>query len=268
MNVATVKHAAIVGRKLCRGGVGRGSASRWTVDGGGGAHHPRRGASYALGERRHRRRPGYEARDDGAEDEPAMPPSSRDETVAHEHAQDRSRDPTDRDPRDGPPVDAPVLAQHHEHRQREAGDDQGPGERREHERDNRHDDEVLADPIDPCGPLPTTTNARIRLNSAAETCTVGILPRARPRRLAHREWAPSLLRPHVRMSDERARLGAHRRVAGGRGHGGHRRSRVGRRGGAQHLLHPGERRQQALRAPGSAQGSEGCPPGTTSRIFS
>ena len=37
------------------------------------------------------------------------------------------------------------------------------------------------------------------------------------------------------------------------------RPRVGRRGGVQHLLHPGERRQQVLRPPGQPQGAARAP---------
>ena len=76
-----------------------------------------------------------------------------------------------------------------------------------------------------------------------------------PRTLGGRD--PPLLRAHLRVPDERARLGAHRRPARGRGHGADRRPRDGRRRRAQHLLHPGERRQQALRPPRPPQVAEG-----------
>ena len=80
-------------------------------------------------------------------------------------------------------------------------------------------------------------------------------PAGPARRLARHD--PPLLRAHLRVPDERARLRADRRAARRRGHGADRRSRGRRRRRPQHLLHPGERRQQALRASRPAQGAEG-----------
>ena len=68
----------------------------------------------------------------------------------------------------------------------------------------------------------------------------------RVRRGRGREDVPH---PHVRLPDERARLGTTGRGPGGRRPGGDGRHGDRRRGGVQHLLHPGERRQQALRPP-------------------
>ena len=61
--------------------------------------------------------------------------------------------------------------------------------------------------------------------------------------------------PHLRVPDERARLRAPGRAPRGRRAGADRRRRARRRRGAQHLLHPGERRQQALRPSRAAQGA-------------
>ena len=85
----------------------------------------------------------------------------------------------------------------------------------------------------------------------------------RPTHAADVDAAP-LLRAHLRVPDERARLRAHRRAARDRGHGADRRPRGRRRRRPQHVLHPGERRQQALRPPRPAQGAEG-PSAPTSR---
>ena len=60
---------------------------------------------------------------------------------------------------------------------------------------------------------------------------------------------PQLRRAHLRVPDERARLRAHRRPARGRRAGAGRVGGRRRRRRAQHLLHPRERRQQAVRQP-------------------
>ena len=72
---------------------------------------------------------------------------------------------------------------------------------------------------------------------------------------------------HLRVPDERARLRAHRRPAGGRRAASGRERGRRRRGRAQHLLHPRERRQQALRQPRPAQGAQGSA-GPTCRSWS
>ena len=64
-------------------------------------------------------------------------------------------------------------------------------------------------------------------------------------------------RSHLRVPDERARLRTHRRSLGVRRHGSGRQHRGRRRHRAQHVLHPGERRQQALRHPRPPQVTEG-----------
>ena len=87
--------------------------------------------------------------------------------------------------------------------------------------------------------------------------------------LDHRWWPGSLVRrdrpdlrhPHLRVPDERARLRAPRRAARGRRPRARRLGERGRRGGAQHLLHPGERRQQALRQARPPEVAEGRPSG-------
>ena len=69
--------------------------------------------------------------------------------------------------------------------------------------------------------------------------------------------AADLLHPHLRVPDERARLRAAGRVAGGRRPDAGRHHGGRRRRGAQHVLHPGERRPAALRDAGAAQGAGG-----------
>ena len=71
------------------------------------------------------------------------------------------------------------------------------------------------------------------------------------------DGGPNLRHPHLRVPDERARFRADRRAARGRRVRARLRPGGRRRHGAQHLLHPRERRQQAVRRPGPAQGGEG-----------
>ena len=65
----------------------------------------------------------------------------------------------------------------------------------------------------------------------------------------------ALLHPHVRVPNERARLGAAGRAPGGRRHGSRPLHGGGRCRRAQHLLHPGERRPTALRHARAPQGA-------------
>ena len=81
--------------------------------------------------------------------------------------------------------------------------------------------------------------------------------RSLARRVGRLDGSPPLLRAHLRVPDERARLRAHRRPARGRRAGAGGLGRRRRRGGAQHLLHPRERRHQALRPPRPPQVREG-----------
>ncbi len=86
-------------------------------------------------------------------------------------------------------------------------------------------------------------------------------PRRRPRP-ANRSavaGAPDVPHPHLRVSDERSRLGAAGRGSDRRRPGGGPGPRVGRRGGVQHLLHPRERRQQVLRPPRQSEDVAGEP---------
>ena len=71
-----------------------------------------------------------------------------------------------------------------------------------------------------------------------------------------RTACPHLRGPHLRVPDERPRLRAADRAAGGRGLRRRARGRPGRRGGVQHLRGAGERRQQALRQPRPARVGE------------
>ncbi len=76
---------------------------------------------------------------------------------------------------------------------------------------------------------------------------------------------PALLHPYLRVPDERTRLrtalpGCSRPTAWKRPTSSRR-----RRGRPQHVLHPGERRQQALRPPRSAEGAQGRAPGPADR---
>ena len=158
------------------------------------------------------------------------------------------------------PVERVELVTQHRDRDRDAEQHRGRRQRLgDDEREDRHSHEVHAEP-DPA--LDRGAHERGDHGKAhGGDGSVHGGGRSIRGRTARRPYTvardPPVLRPHLRLPDERARLGTARGPARRGGDGTGDRSRRCRRGRAQHVLHPRERRQQALRPPRAPEDAEG-----------